>query len=98
MLICGIIDGDAAIRRSVEALARAGRLVAVADVRGFGEDISAEMFVHSGPYYHSRGGMDADCTYASFLLGRPMLGLRVADALAVLHALGRGRTWRGIRW
>jgi hypothetical protein len=81
-------DGDTDDPALYEALARAGRLVAVADVRGFGETKSAQNVRDTPlPYFHSRGGMDADLTYASFLLGRPMLGLRVADALAVLHAL-----------
>ena len=71
-----------------EALARAGRLVAVADVRGFGETKSDKNVRDTQlPYYHPDGGTDADFAYAAFLLGRPLVGQRVADALAVLHAL-----------
>jgi cephalosporin-C deacetylase-like acetyl esterase len=81
-------DGAADDPALYEALARAGRLVAVADVRGFGETKSVQNVRDTPlPYFHSRGGMDADLTYASFLLGRPLLGLRVADALAVLQVL-----------
>jgi cephalosporin-C deacetylase-like acetyl esterase len=102
-------DGSGDDPALYEALARAGRLVAVADVRGFGETKSPlNVRDRKLPYYHARGGTDADQTYAAFLLGRPMLGLRVGDALAVLHVLRArpdvlpeqvivaGRGWAGL--
>ncbi len=72
----------------VESLARDGRLVAVADVRGFGETWSPRT-VEDQPegYYAPRDGVDADFTYASFFLGRPLLGMRVKDALEVFQYL-----------
>jgi dienelactone hydrolase len=81
-------DGSGDDPALYEALARAGRLVAVADVRGFGETRSDQNIRDSAlPYYHPSGGTDADFAYAAFLLGRPLVGMRVADALAVLQAL-----------
>jgi dienelactone hydrolase len=59
-------------------------------------------------YFHPRDGMDADFTYASFFLGRPLLGMRVADALEVSAYLRSrpdvdtrriavvGRGWAGV--
>src|SRR5579859_6070650 len=69
-------------------LARLGRVVAVADVRGFGETMSPRHI--SDPhldYFDPRDGMDADFTFASFFLGRPLLGMRVRDARAVINFL-----------
>lgn len=92
-----------------ESLALQGRLVAVADVRGFGETQSS----HNVPdkrmdYFHPRDGMDATFTYAAFYLGRPLLGMRVWDALQVTKYLRSqpqadpqritlaGRGWAGV--
>ncbi|MFB3923953.1 MAG: acetylxylan esterase [Terriglobia bacterium] len=73
----------------IEGLARQGRVVAVADVRGFGETKSARNVREVGvDYFDPRDGMDADFTYASFFLGRPLLGMRVWDALHVAEYLG----------
>lgn len=70
------------------ALARQRRLVAVADVRGFGETMSSRNVPEAGvDYFDPRDGMDADYTYASFFLGRPLLGMRVTDALQVARYL-----------
>jgi len=66
------------------ALAREGRLVAVADVRGFGETWApGSVRETSEGYYHPRDGRDADFTYAAYFLGRSLLGMRVWDALTV---------------
>jgi len=71
-----------------ESLARQGRLVAVADVRGFGETRSPRNVPDEGvEYFDPRGGMDADFAYAGFFLGRPVLGMRVWDALHVVEYL-----------
>jgi len=92
-----------------EELARHGRVVAVADVRGFGETMSPQKVPekHVG-YFDPRDGMDADFTFASFFLGRPLLGMRVRDACAVIdyvrarpdvdpaHVTLVGRGWAGV--
>ena len=70
----------------IEALARQGRVVAIADVRGFGETMSPRNVREAGvDYFDPRDGMDADFTIASFFLGRPVLGMRVWDALHVME-------------
>lgn len=71
-----------------EALARQGRIVAIADVRGFGETRAPRNVPDEGvEYFDPRGGMDADFAYAGFFLGRPLLGMRVWDALHVAEYL-----------
>lgn len=69
-------------------LAEHGRIVVVADVRGFGETMSRQQVPdpHIG-YYDPRDGVDADFAYASFFLGRPLLGMRVRDARSVIRVL-----------
>ncbi len=92
-----------------ESLARGRRVVAVADVRGFGETKSPRNVPQEGAaYFDPRDGMDADFTYASFFLGRPILGMRVWDALHVVEFLHSrpevdpkrisiaGRGWAGV--
>ncbi len=93
----------------IEELAKAGRLVAVIDVRGFGETQSARNVPDKRMgYYHPRDGMDADFAYAAFSLNRPLLGMRVYDALRALKYLRTrsdiqpaevvvaGRGWAGL--
>jgi cephalosporin-C deacetylase-like acetyl esterase len=92
-----------------EKLARGGKLVAVADVRGFGETMSPRRVRNEREdYFDPRSRMDADFAYAAFFLGRPLLGMRVGDALQVAQYLrsrtdvepGRvaaaGRGWAGV--
>ncbi len=92
-----------------DELARLGRVVAVADVRGFGETMSSQRIADPHlDYFDPRDGMDADFTFASFFLGRPLLGMRVHDARAVIHFVGArpdvnraritiaGRGWAGL--
>jgi len=63
-------------------------MVVVADVRGFGETMSAQRIADPHlDYFDPRDGMDADFAFASFFLGRPLLGKRVQDAEAVIHFL-----------
>ena len=90
------------------ALARQGRMVAVADVRGFGETKSPRNVADVFTYFDPASGMDADFTYAAFFLGRPLLGMRVWDALSVFQYLRSrpdvdqarifvvGRGWAGL--
>jgi len=90
-------------------LARQGRAVAVADVRGFGETMSPRNVPEPGvDYFDPRDGMDADFTYASFFLVRPLVGMRVGDVLRVAKYLRTrpdlnaqririmGRGWAGL--
>ncbi|HUU12760.1 MAG TPA: acetylxylan esterase [Terriglobia bacterium] len=92
-----------------ERLSRGGKLVAVADVRGFGETMSPRNVREEGvDYFDPRDGMDADFAYAAFFLGRPLLGMRVWDALQVAEYLRSrpdvepsrvtvaGRGWAGV--
>lgn len=97
-------DDDSAI---IERLARQGKLVVVSDVRGFGETKSARSIAGVG-YFDARNGMDADFAYDAFFLGRPLLGMRVRDARAVIrwvekradvdarHVAIIGRAWAGV--
>ena len=91
------------------SLAEQGRVVAVADVRGFGETWAPrDVREQEDDYFHPRDGKDADFAYAAFFLGRPLLGMRVDDALAVVrylrtrpdvdpkHVAIVGRGWAGV--
>ena len=70
----------------MEGLARAGRIVAVVDVRGFGETQSSHHVQNRRiSYFDPRDGMDADFAYAALCLGRPLLGMRVWDALQAVE-------------
>lgn len=102
-------SGDLDAPEVFEVLARQGRVVAVADVRGFGETKSPRNVREAGvDTFEPRDGMDADFTYASFFLGRPLLGMRVWDALHVAAYLRSrpdvdptrvgvvGRNWAGV--
>jgi len=91
------------------SLAEQGKVVAVADVRGFGESWAPGDVREQGEeYFHPRDGKDADFAYAAFSLGYPLLGMRVGDALAVVRHLRTradvdakrvaivGRGWAGV--
>jgi hypothetical protein len=91
------------------SLAELGHVVAVADVRGFGETWAPRDIREQGPnYFHPRDGMDADFAYAAFFLGRPLLGMRAGDALGAIrylrtrsdvdpqHVAIVGRGWAGV--
>lgn len=67
-----------------QTLAHQGKLVAVADVRGFGETWAPrDVRETSARYFQPHDGVDADFNYAAFFLGRSLLGMRVWDALNV---------------
>lgn len=69
----------------IEQLWRPDRVLIVADVRGFGDTRSLRNVPDKRMgYFHPRDGMDADFAYAALVLGRPLLGMRVFDALSVL--------------
>jgi cephalosporin-C deacetylase-like acetyl esterase len=91
------------------ALAERGSVVAVADVRGFGEAWAPrDVHEQEADYFHPRDAMDADFAYAAFILSRPLLGMRVGDALGVVRYLRTrpdvdpkrvamvGRGWAGV--
>ncbi|HLY63353.1 MAG TPA: acetylxylan esterase [Terriglobia bacterium] len=81
-------NGDGDSPSLFEAWASRERMVVVADVRGFGETMSAPAIPNSHlDYFDPRDGMDADFTFASFFLGHPLLGMRVRDAQAVIDFL-----------
>jgi cephalosporin-C deacetylase-like acetyl esterase len=70
------------------SLAEQGLVVAVSDVRGFGETWAPRDVREETPdYFHPRDGKDADFAYAAFFLGRPLLGMRALDALGVVRYL-----------
>jgi len=91
------------------SLAEQGYVVAVADVRGFGETWAPrDVREQEADYFHPRDARDASFAYAAFLLGRPLLGMRVGDALGVVRYLRTrpdvdpkrvamvGRGWGGV--
>jgi len=91
------------------SLAEQGRVLAVADVRGFGETWAPrDVREETDDYFHPRTGKDADFAYAALLLGRPLLGMRARDALGVVRYLRTrldvdphrvavaGRGWAGV--
>ncbi len=80
-------DGKSGDMGEAMSLARDGAVVISVDVRGMGETKSAHE--HRGDYY-ARYGVETDLTYTSFMLGQPLLGLRVRDILrAVDYAASR---------
>ncbi len=80
-------DGKAGDVDEVMSLARDGVVVVSVDVRGMGETKSTHE--HRGDYY-ARYGVETDLTYTSFMLGQPLLGLRVRDIVrAVDYAVSR---------
>jgi cephalosporin-C deacetylase-like acetyl esterase len=92
-----------------ETLTRQDWIVIVADVRGFGETMPSHQVADPRMYcFHPRDGRDADFSYAAASLGRPLLGMRVLDALHVIeYAVSRadvdpkqsvlvGRGWAGV--
>jgi hypothetical protein len=104
-------DRDASADRPgmFETLVRQGWTIVVADVRGFGETMPHRQVEDTRMYcFHPRDGKDADFAYAGFSLGRPLLGMRVWDALRVLeytysrtdvdseHVVLVGRGWAGV--
>ncbi len=91
------------------SLAEQGQVVAVADVRGFGETWApSDVRALGADYFHPRDRQDADFAYAAFFLGRPLLGMRAGDALGVVRYLRTrsdvdprrvamvGRGWAGV--
>jgi cephalosporin-C deacetylase-like acetyl esterase len=81
-------------------IARRGGVIAVADVRGFGETMPGQPgSAPQGDRFYRRTESDAESAYDSFLIGRPLLGMRVWDALHVIEymrsrsEMGAVRVW-----
>ena len=68
-----------------EQLAQTGRIVCAADVRGLG-DLKPEVG-RGAPGHALEHAQDEDYAWAGLIFGRPMLGQRVADILALAAAL-----------
>jgi dienelactone hydrolase len=66
-------------------LAFSGLTICAADVRGIG-DLSPE-FSSGAPHYARSHQKEEDYAWASLILGRPLLGQRVTDILAITQAL-----------
>jgi len=77
------------------ALADAGRTVLTFDPRGVGEDRGELPDGVPGRRYYDFYGLEVDLTYTSWMLGRPLLGQRVFDALCAAEWL-RTRTGRPV--
>lgn len=68
-----------------QMLAGEGFAVAVPDLRGIG-DLSPELG-NGNPRYAKSHSEEEDYSWASLILGRPMLGQRVNDTISVIRAL-----------
>jgi cephalosporin-C deacetylase-like acetyl esterase len=80
-------DGKSADLDEVLRLAGDGVRVVAMDPRGMGETRSP----HGNPaHYYDRYAVETDLTYTSFMIGKPLLGLRTRDVVrAVDYALSR---------
>jgi len=74
-------------------LALSGLTVCAADVRGIG-DLSPE-FSSGAPGYARTHQKEEDYAWSSLILGRPLLGQRVTDILAITQALRTGLGFQG---
>ncbi len=68
-----------------QSLALKGHIVCAADVRGIG-DLTPE-FARGAPHYARSHADEESWSWASLILGRPLLGQRVTDILATVAAL-----------
>ena len=69
-----------------EQMASRGHAICAADVRGIG-DLRPQVG-HGAPGYEIEHSNEENYAWASLILGRPLLGQRVADILALIDALG----------
>jgi hypothetical protein len=74
-------------------LALSGLTVCAADVRGIG-DLSPE-FSPGAPGYARSHQKEEDYAWSSLILGKPLLGQRVTDILAITQALRTGLGFQG---
>ena len=67
------------------SLSRQGALLCAADVRGIGD--LAQEFSSGNPGYMRSHQLEEDYAWSSLILGRPLVGQRVADILAIVQGL-----------
>ena len=77
-----------------QTLAQQGHAVCVADLRGIG-DLTPEIGRGAAGYARSHGG-EEDYSWASLILGKPLLGQRVTDILSLAAALRVHPALRGL--
>ena len=77
-----------------QTLAQRGYPVCVADLRGIG-DLAPEVG-RGSPYHAKSHASEEDYTWASLILGKPLLGQRITDILALAAALRAHPALRGL--
>jgi cephalosporin-C deacetylase-like acetyl esterase len=94
LLVNGNESADWRADRSlVPALRRAGYRVAVVDPRGVGK-LKPALEVKGHSYTDPLCGVEANLAYNAFLVGRSLIGLRVADVLAAVKNIQAHKTQR----
>ena len=76
-------DLDAQVGGQIEELVVEGNLVLAIDPRGVGETKSK----HPRGDYYARYGIETDLTYSSFMVGKPLFGMRVIDVVRAVDYL-----------
>jgi cephalosporin-C deacetylase-like acetyl esterase len=71
----------------LERLTKAGFLVCAIDPRGLGE--TQYQIQGKADYFQPISGVETNMTYNSFLVGRPMLAMRIKDALRAVDLLSQ---------
>jgi len=71
----------------LERLTKAGFLACAIDVRGLGE--TQYRIQSKVDYFEPISGVEANMVYNSFLIGKPMLAMRIKDALRAVDVLSR---------
>jgi cephalosporin-C deacetylase-like acetyl esterase len=77
-------EGRGAADERIRAAARVAAVLAI-DPRGMGETLPPE--AERDPEYYGTFGAEYDLTYLSFMLGRPLIGLRLMDVLGGIRLL-----------
>ncbi|NIA30623.1 MAG: alpha/beta fold hydrolase [Actinobacteria bacterium] len=77
--------GKAAVQDLAMQLAQKGNIVCTLDPRGIGETKDANTGRGERQGYYGWHGREAYFTYTSFIVGKPLLGLRVLDVLSSLN-------------
>ena len=78
-----------------QALAREGHSAVIVEPRGVGSR-RIKLSVNGRSYADPISSVEANLAYNAFLVGRSLLGLRVADVLAAVNALTRDRKPRRV--
>ena len=77
--------GKAAVQDLALQLAGKGKIVCTLDPRGIGETMDENTGRGEREGYYGWHGREAFFTYTSFIVGKPLLGLRVLDVLSSLN-------------